>query len=94
MGLSIRSITAEESASLALRYQQVRQTTLSLCAPLSAEDMQFATDGRRQSRQVAPGAYHVVFRTFILSSLPNHAAFHPEFTYLFNSYTNSWAAIP
>jgi len=86
MGLLTRSIAQEESGSLAFRYRQVRQTTLSLCAPLSAEDMQL-----QPMADASPAKWHLAhttwfFETFILSGLPDYSVFHPEFTYLFNSY--------
>jgi ergothioneine biosynthesis protein EgtB len=86
MGLLTRSIAQEESGSLAFRYRQVRQTTLSLCAPLSAEDMQL-----QPMADASPAKWHLAhttwfFETFILSGLPDYSVFYPEFTYLFNSY--------
>ena len=86
MGLSTRSIAEEESGSLAFRYEQVRQTTVSLCAPLSAEDMQL-----QPMADASPAKWHLAhttwfFEIFILSGLPNYRVFHPEFTHLFNSY--------
>ena len=77
MGLSIRSIREEESSLLASRYEQVRQTTLSLCAPLSAEDMQL-----QPMADASPAKWHLAhttwfFETFILSGLPDYIRFSP-----------------
>ena len=46
-----------------------------------------------QPRQMASGAHHLVFETFLLSRhAPGYRAFHPSYRMLFNSYYNAIGA--
>ena len=86
MGLSVRPTADRERGAWALRYRQVRQASLSLCAPLSAEDMQL-----QPMPDASPVKWHLAhttwfFETFLLLPSGGYKAFHPDFTFLFNSY--------
>ena len=86
MGLSVRPTADRERGAWALRYRQVRQASLSLCAPLSAEDMQL-----QPMPDASPAKWHLAhttwfFETFLLLPSGGYKAFHPDFTFLFNSY--------
>src|SRR5690606_18141989 len=73
--------------SLATSLRRVRQRTVALAAPLSAEDacVQSMPDA-------SPAKWHLAhtswfFEHFVLAEhAPGYAAFHPRFEYLFNSY--------
>lgn len=68
-------------------YKQVRSMTEKICAPLQIEDyvVQPIID-------VSPPKWHLAhttwfFETFVLKPhLPNYTEFHPDFSFLFNSY--------
>lgn len=86
MGVSVRPSANREASTWAFRYRQVRQATLSLCAPLTAEDMQL-----QPMPDASPAKWHLAhttwfFETFILLPSGGYRAFHPDFTFLFNSY--------
>jgi DinB superfamily len=74
-------------ASLAERYQSVRALTETLAAPLSPEDQTV-----QSMPDVSPTKWHRAhttwfFETFLLAPyLPEYPAFHPAYSYLFNSY--------
>lgn len=76
-------------ADLAARYAQVRQRSLMLAAPLSAEDC-----GAQSMPDASPVKWHLAhttwfFETFILERCePHFAPFHAAFRVLFNSYYN------
>jgi ergothioneine biosynthesis protein EgtB len=73
----------------------VRQQSLDLCRPLSAEDMMV-----QSCPEASPAKWHLAhttwfFETFVLSEfLPGYQAFHPDFHWLFNSYYNALSAQP
>ncbi len=72
---------------LALRFAQVRQRSLDLAAPLSAEDCQI-----QSMPDASPTKWHLAhvtwfFETFVLERFePDFVAFDPAFRVLFNSY--------
>jgi ergothioneine biosynthesis protein EgtB len=74
-------------APLAERYARVRQASLALAAPLSAEDCQV-----QSMPDASPTKWHLAhvtwfFETFVLERFdPRFAAFDPAFRVLFNSY--------
>jgi len=76
--------------ALQLRYQQIRKQTEKICSLLEPEDtvVQPMVD-------VSPPKWHLAhtswfFETFLLSPyLPNYQPYHPDYSYLFNSYYNS-----
>ena len=71
----------------ARRFQQVRDQTTGLAAPLSAEDQQI-----QSMPDVSPTKWHLAhvtwfFETFLLQpALGGYRAFDPAYGYLFNSY--------
>lgn len=73
--------------SMANRYRQVRDKTVSLTAPLAAEDMVV-----QPVMDVSPPKWHLAhtswfFETFVLKpNLPHYREFHPQYPFLFNSY--------
>jgi ergothioneine biosynthesis protein EgtB len=81
---------AEDAHRLARFYDEVRQRTELLCAPLNPEDyvLQSMSDA-------SPAKWHLAhtswfFETFVLTPhLPNYRPFHPQFGFLFNSYYNT-----
>jgi ergothioneine biosynthesis protein EgtB len=75
---------------LIARYEQVRSFSEQLCAPLVDEDYVI-----QSMPDVSPTKWHLAhiswfFETFILEEHdPSYTAFHPDFSYLFNSYYNT-----
>src|ERR1700731_2784785 len=82
--------SGSERQALAERYQQVRQSTEALSAPLAVEDYVI-----QSMPDCSPTKWHLAhvswfFETFILGpSVPGYASLHPQYTYLFNSYYNA-----
>ncbi len=80
-------ITTAHSTRLASRYQDVRNMTEALAAPLSPEDQTV-----QSMPDVSPTKWHRAhtswfFETFLLESeLAGYRPFHPAYAYLFNSY--------
>ena len=79
---------SEHSAaeSLLQRYQHVRQTSVSLAASLSPEDMVV-----QSMSDTSPTRWHLAhttwfFEHFLLSKEPNFQPFREGWDYLFNSY--------
>jgi ergothioneine biosynthesis protein EgtB len=76
--------------SLREPYQRVRERSLSVCAPLSAEDAQI-----QSMPDASPAKWHLAhttwfFETFVLQlHVPGYRAFDPAYAYLFNSYYNA-----
>ena len=74
-------------ASLRERFHQVRDETEALAAPLSAEDQTI-----QSMPDASPTKWHRAhttwfFETFLLKPhLPGYEEFHPDFSYIFNSY--------
>ena len=67
-------------------FRAVRDQSVKLAAPLSAEDQ-----AAQSMPDASPAKWHLAhstwfFETFILSSRPDQAVFDPQFGYLFNSY--------
>jgi ergothioneine biosynthesis protein EgtB len=81
------SATARCTSPIAADYDRVRRFTLSLAAPLSAEDCQV-----QSMPDASPAKWHLAhvtwfFETFILERFePGFRAFEPMFRVLFNSY--------
>jgi ergothioneine biosynthesis protein EgtB len=73
--------------SLREQFEQVRQLSETLCAPLSTEDYVV-----QSMPDVSPPKWHLAhttwfFETFLLiPHLKDYEVFHPKFGYLFNSY--------
>ncbi|MBO6557605.1 MAG: ergothioneine biosynthesis protein EgtB [Pseudomonadales bacterium] len=79
----------DSSESLVDRYQQVRQQTIALCAPLETEDYQV-----QPMDDASPPKWHLAhvtwfFETFLLvPELPGYQRYNEAFETLFNSYYN------
>src|SRR6201994_4392574 len=71
------------------RYKTVRQRSLTICVPLTPEDMMV-----QSCPEASPAKWHLAhttwfFETFILREyLAGYKPFHPDFLWLFNSYYN------
>ena len=71
-------------------YLAVRQTSMQLCAPLSAED-----HGLQPTPDASPAKWHLAhttwfFETFVLSEyVDGYCPLQPDFRSLFNSYYNA-----
>ena len=90
-GRCIRVRLMQASTSLHARFLRVRERTLSLCAPLSAEDAQVQT-----MPDVSPAKWHLAhttwfFETFVLARI-GVAPHDPSFGALFNSYYDTVGA--
>lgn len=75
--------------SLRQRFDRIRQTTVALASPLSAEDMMV-----QSMPDASPGKWHLAhttwfFEQFVLSRRAGHAPRHPAWMVLFNSYYQS-----
>src|SRR5437879_5946284 len=79
-----------ERQALAERYQQVRQSTEALCAPLAIEDYVI-----QSMPDCSPTKWHLAhvswfFETFLLKlSAPEYRPLDPRYAYLFKSYYNA-----
>ncbi|HVS19385.1 MAG TPA: DinB family protein, partial [Planctomycetota bacterium] len=79
--------TDDRRAALAARFERLRAATSALCAPLSPEDAVV-----QSMPDASPAKWHMAhttwfFETFVLSpARPTRAPFHPDYSYLFNSY--------
>jgi ergothioneine biosynthesis protein EgtB len=80
---------------IASRFSGVRRNTLVLCEPLTAEDMMV-----QSCPEASPAKWHLAHTTWFFESfvlrpfLPGYQLFHPDFSWLFNSYYESFSAIP
>jgi ergothioneine biosynthesis protein EgtB len=78
---------AQPRAGLLDRYRDVRQASLGLTAPLSAEDCAV-----QSMPDASPAKWHLAhttwfFETFVLQAhMPGYRPFHPAYRVLFNSY--------
>ncbi len=74
-------------------YENVRQATRRLCAPLCPEDCVI-----QSMPDASPTRWHLAhttwfFETFVLAeTVDNYKPFHPDYYYLFNSYYNAVGA--
>src|SRR5579863_10035399 len=77
------------------RFRTVRQRTLGLCKPLTAEDMMV-----QSCAEASPAKWHLAhtawfFESFILREfLAGYTLFDVDFPWLFNSYYRSFAEFP
>ncbi|HSC18885.1 MAG TPA: ergothioneine biosynthesis protein EgtB [Rhizomicrobium sp.] len=74
------------------RFRAVREATEALAAPLSAEDQNL-----QSMADASPVKWHRAhttwfFETFVLAKVAGYRAFHPAFSYLFNSYYDAVGA--
>lgn len=76
-----------DTSSLTSLYNQIRQDSVDICAPLAIEDY-----GIQTMADVSPIKWHLAhtswfFETFILKPFaPDYQEFHARYEYLFNSY--------
>src|SRR5690348_9000776 len=88
-------VSPELQLEVAERFRTVRQRTLSLCKPLTPEDMMV-----QSCAEASPAKWHLAhtawfFESFILSEfLPGYKLFNRDFPWLFNSYYRSFAQFP
>jgi ergothioneine biosynthesis protein EgtB len=79
------------ASSLAQRYRDVRALTTRLCEPLETEDLVV-----QSMPDVSPTRWHLAhttwfFETFVIpEAIPGYKPLHPAYSYLFNSYYNSF----
>jgi hypothetical protein len=74
---------------LANQFRRVREFTIALCEPLSAEDCSI-----QSMPDVSPARWHLAhttwfFENFVLAQQAEYEQFDPTFNYLFNSYYNA-----
>ncbi|GAB6195593.1 ergothioneine biosynthesis protein EgtB [Lysobacter xanthus] len=77
------------AAPLAARFAAVRERSVELAAPVSAEDAML-----QSMPDASPTKWHLAhttwfFETFVLAALPGHAPVDPDWAVLFNSYYQS-----
>jgi ergothioneine biosynthesis protein EgtB len=83
------------TTEVAERLRSTRRRTLALCGPLSPEDMMV-----QSCPEASPAKWHLAhtawfFESFVLREfLPGYRLFDSDFTWLFNSYYQSFAAFP
>ncbi len=81
--------------SLAARFRAMRRRTLTLCEPLTPEDMMV-----QSCPEASPAKWHLAhtawfFESFVLREfLPGYRVFNSDFAWLFNSYYQSFTAFP
>ena len=91
------SVTGEccRPTDLAARFRTARSRTLTLCEPLSPEDMMV-----QSCPEASPAKWHLAhtawfFESFLLREfLPGYHLFNDDFPWLFNSYYQSFSIIP
>ncbi len=77
------------------KFRLVRQRSVSLCAPLTPEDMMV-----QSCPEASPAKWHLAhtawfFESFVLREfLPGYKLFDPDFPWLFNSYYQTFAEFP
>ena len=77
------------------RFNDVRRSSISLCEPLSAEDMMV-----QSCPEASPAKWHLAhtawfFESFVLREfLPGYRLFNEDFPWLFNSYYEGFSAFP
>lgn len=83
------------ASTILTRFNQVRCRTLALCQPLTAEDMMV-----QSCPEASPAKWHLAhttwfFESFVLREfLPGYRVFNADFSWLFNSYYESFSAFP
>jgi ergothioneine biosynthesis protein EgtB len=81
------TVAAGDRSAALDRHRAVRETSVTIAAPLSAEDQQV-----QSMPDVSPTKWHLAhvtwfFETFLLKPhLAGYAEYHPRYGYLFNSY--------
>ena len=86
----VQTRSQSRASPLAAQFRRVRETTMALAAPLSAEDQQV-----QSMLLTSPTKWHLAhttwfFETFVLADrAPGYRPFDPQYHYLFNSYYES-----
>ncbi len=81
--------------ALTKRFRAMRRQTMSLCEPLTPEDMMV-----QSCPEASPAKWHIAhttwfFESFVLREfLPAYRVFNADFAWLFNSYYESFSAFP
>ena len=89
------TVSPQMQAELVQRFHDVRLRTLTLCKPLTPEDMMV-----QSCAEASPAKWHLAhtawfFESFILGEfLPCYKLFDADFSWLFNSYYRSFAEFP
>ena len=88
-------LSLKPNSALAERFRAARRQTLQICSPLTPEDMMV-----QSCPEASPAKWHLAhttwfFESFVLREfLPGYRIFHDDFTWLFNSYYESFSAFP
>ena len=83
-----------DATRVAERFRAVRRRTMSLCEPLSPEDMMV-----QSSAEASPAKWHLAhtawfFESFVLRELaPGYRVFNPDYAWLFNSYYQTFRIV-
>jgi ergothioneine biosynthesis protein EgtB len=89
------TVSPRVQSDVAERFRSVRQRTMDLCKPLTAEDMMV-----QSCSEASPAKWHLAhtawfFESFILKVFqPGYRLFNEDFPWLFNSYYRSFAEFP
>jgi len=89
------TVSPQMQAELVQRFHDVRLRSLTLCKPLTPEDMMV-----QSCAEASPAKWHLAhtawfFESFILREfLPCYKLFDADFSWLFNSYYRSFAEFP
>jgi len=94
---SAASIPAHSSlpTNILARFRSTRRRTMALCEPLTPEDMMV-----QSCPEASPAKWHLAhtswfFESFILREfVPGYRVFNSDFSWLFNSYYQSFSAFP
>jgi ergothioneine biosynthesis protein EgtB len=90
-----KAVAEKAETEVSLRFSSVRSKTLELCQPLTPEDMMV-----QSCPEASPAKWHLAhttwfFESFILREfLPGYRVFNPDFTWLFNSYYETFSQFP
>jgi ergothioneine biosynthesis protein EgtB len=91
----LKTMVSATQVELAARFKAVRRRTLSLCDPLTPEDMMV-----QSCPEASPAKWHLAhtawfYESFILREfLPGYRLFNSDFPWLFNSYYESFSQFP
>src|SRR3569833_1641553 len=89
------TVSPRVQSDVAERFRSVRQRTMDLCKPLTAEDMMV-----QSCSEASPAKWHLAhtawfFESFILKVFqPGYRLFNEDFPWLFNSYYRTFAEFP
>jgi ergothioneine biosynthesis protein EgtB len=88
-------LSLNRNSDLSERFRAARGQTMQLCEPLTPEDMMV-----QSCAEASPAKWHLAhttwfFESFVLREfLPAYRVFNADFAWLFNSYYESFSAIP